>query len=240
MESSNGLGSSAKDIVDLVPPKIFRLALFGKDINQQINFDPEGDTIPVLYDQYDKLAAGYAANKTDDYARLFTYIHTPSVPITEDVFLPRFSQVAFIVQMPHLDLEHEAEALKGAPLTDADKAELHERAEYAKRWLAAYAPEKFVFKLQDTLPDAARALSDVQKEGMRALLAYMEADPARSGEDIQHELHAIKERLQVSAGELFKAIYLSFLGKESGPQAGWFLHALPREFVLKRLQEAAS
>ena len=81
MSSSKGEGAAAKEIVSLVPPKIFRLALFGRDINQQINFDPEGDTIPVLWDQYDKLAASYWAGAKDDYARLFEYLctdrHTP-------------------------------------------------------------------------------------------------------------------------------------------------------------------
>ncbi len=58
MSSSKGRGSSAKEISELVPAKILRLALLGKEINQAINFDPEGDTIPVLYDLYDKLAVG--------------------------------------------------------------------------------------------------------------------------------------------------------------------------------------
>ena len=53
MSSSKGEGSAAGDIVSLVPPHIFRLALFQKDINQQINFDPTGETIPVLFDLYD-------------------------------------------------------------------------------------------------------------------------------------------------------------------------------------------
>src|SRR6185312_6863624 len=93
MSSSKGRGSSAKDIAALVPPKILRLALLGKDINQAINFDPEGDTIPVLYDQYDKLAENFWAQTKDDYARLFEFIH-PDRKIPQQSALPRFSQVA--------------------------------------------------------------------------------------------------------------------------------------------------
>ncbi|MEK9176946.1 MAG: lysine--tRNA ligase, partial [Patescibacteria group bacterium] len=59
MSSSKGQGSSAREVVDLLPPRIFRLALLGKDINQQINFDAVGDTIPVLWDTYDRLAGKY-------------------------------------------------------------------------------------------------------------------------------------------------------------------------------------
>lgn len=233
MSSSKGRGSSAKEISDLVPPKIFRLTLLGKDINQAINFDPEGDTIPVLYDQYDKLAEQYKTVKDDDYARLFEFIH-PGHKVPEAGFLMRFSQVAFVVQMPHMDLMKEAETLKGSALTDAEKAELEERAAYAKRWLAEYAPEKYVFKLQDALPDIAKDFPAQTKEALRALAALARTTDDNNwpamGEELHQALHKTKE---------FKAIYQAFLGKESGPKAGWFLSSLPRQFVLARLDEAS-
>lgn len=221
MSSSKGRGSSAKEIADLVPAKIFRLALLGKEINQAINFDPEGDTIPVLYDQYDKLAEQYKTIKDDDYARLFETIHPASSRSNLDVrgVLPRFSQVAFVVQMPHMDLVKE--------FPDAERAELEERAAYAKRWLDAYAPGKYVFKLQESLP--AVALTPEQKTHMAALAESIESGNP-SADEIHTKLHETKE---------FKTIYQLFLNKESGPKAGWFLASLPREFVVKRLREAS-
>ncbi|MES2203387.1 MAG: lysine--tRNA ligase [Patescibacteria group bacterium] len=226
MSSSKGEGVSAKKIVELVPNKIFRLALYGKDINQQITFDPEGDTIPVLYDQYDKLAENYWEGKQDDYARLFTYIH----PIKKSLFgkkrdipskqtLPRFSQVAFVVQMPHMDVYKE--------FPHANKTELAERATYAKKWLDEYAPEKFVFKLQEVMP--AVVLDSEQKQSLKVLAEFMEQSNP-DAETLHAKLHELK---------IFKAIYLAFLGKESGPKAGWFLASLDRAFVLKRLHEAS-
>lgn len=240
MSSSKGRGSSAREISELVPPKIFRLALLGKDISQQFNFDPEGDTIPVLYDLYDKLAVGYRTTKTDDYARLFEFIHPGRKLPPEDVFLPRFSQVAFLTQMPHLNIEKEAERLKGAPLTDADMLELAERAEYAQYWIEQCAPEKFVFTLQQTLPDAVQTLSDAQKKALSALAEFLESAPGMpSGEDIQHKLHELKESMGMQPAELFSALYLAFLGKTYGPKVGWFLSVLDKNFVLTRLKDAS-
>ncbi|MDE1924773.1 MAG: lysine--tRNA ligase [Patescibacteria group bacterium] len=240
MSSSKGKGSSAKEIADLLPTKIFRLALLQKDINQAFNFDPEGDTIPVLYDLYDKLAAGAAAGVEDDYARLFKFIHLHGHLPPRDIFYPRFSQIAFIAQMPHLDLEHEAEKLKGAPLNDADKKELSERAEYAKRWIESYAPEKFVFKLQTELPTAVRDLSDAQKKAIHILARYLEqSSKMPTGEELHQKLHSLKDEVPIEPAELFSSIYLAFLGKSYGPKAGWFLSVLPRNFVLKRLKEAS-
>ncbi|MBP9710680.1 MAG: lysine--tRNA ligase [Candidatus Pacebacteria bacterium] len=229
MSSSKGRGSSAKEISELVPAKIFRLALMGKEINQAFNFDPEGDTIPVLYDQYDKLAAGYWTDTKDDYARLFELIH-PDRKIPAQSVLPRFSQVAFMVQMPHMDLY--------TSFPDAEKAELDERAMYAKRWLEQYAPEKFVFKLQESTPEAARSLNDTQKAALRELLSFIEIAPAMpGGEELHKKLHDIKETQKITPAELFGAIYRSFLDKTSGPQAGWFLSSLKKEFVVQRLKD---
>lgn len=265
MSSSKGRGSSAKEIAELVPAKIFRLALLGKEINQAFNFDPEGDTIPVLYDQYDKLAENYWKGEKDDYSRLFELIHpaaaangkakvelpkktvwpagllqwfagrtgdprTFSREVPPKQTLPRFSQVAFMVQMPHMDLYKE--------FPNANKQELDERASYAKRWLEAYAPEKFVFKLQENTPEAARALNDAQKAAMRELLAFIEVAPTMpGGEELHKKLHAIKETQNIAPAELFGAIYRAFLDKSSGPQAGWFLSSLKKEFVTARLRE---
>ncbi len=224
MSSSKGRGSSAKEISDLLPTKIFRLALLSKDVMHAFNFDPEGDTIPVLYDQYDKLAEQYKATPDDDYARLFAYIH-PGRRVPEFAGeLPRFSQVAFVVQMPHMDIYTE--------FPQADKAELDERAKYARQWLAAYAPEKFVFKLQETLPDVAKNLPESAKAALKSLHDLIASrDTMPTGEELHTELHKTKE---------FKAIYLAFLGKESGPKAGWFLSVLDRDFVLQRLKEASA
>jgi lysyl-tRNA synthetase class 1 len=222
MSSSKGRGSSAKEIADLMPTKIFRLALLGKDINQAINFDPEGDTLPTLYDQYDKLAENFWAGAKDDYARLFEMLHAGRTAPAK-MSLPRFSQVAFMVQMPHLDMAKE--------FPDAAAEELAERAAYAKKWLAEYAPEKFVFKLQESLPEVARNLNEEQKAALRGLAAFIGSKGAMpGGEELHAKLHESKQ---------FKAVYLAFLGKDHGPKAGWFISVLDKDFVLKRLHEAS-
>ena len=57
---------------------------------------------------------------------------------------------------------------------------------------------------------------------------------------MHHKLHEIKTELAIEPKELFSAIYLAFLGRESGPQAGWFLSVLDREFLVRRLREVSS
>jgi lysyl-tRNA synthetase class 1 len=242
MSSSKGRGSSAREMADIMPPHIFRLALLGKDPMQAFNFDPGGDTLPVLFDQYDKLAENYWNGAQDAYARLFVLIHPPEkrerLPRR---FLPRFSQVAFLIQMPHLDIEDEVQELKGSLLTEEDKLELMERVQYAKAWLTQLAPEKFKFELKrESVPEEALHFSTRQKEALRELLGYLETTPSVTGEDLHSKLHEIKTTRTLEAMELFGALYLAFLGKPYGPKAGWFLSVLDRDFLLTRLKDVVA
>lgn len=243
MSSSKGAGSSAREIVDLLPPQIFRLALFGKDMNQQINFDPAGDTIPVLFDTYDTLAEKYWSGIVDDDSRLFEYVHTPverAVLKSRKRFLPRFSQVAFLVQMPHLDLESEALRLKGEAITPLDREELELRAKYAKIWLEKSASDEFKFSLSmDSVPESAKNLSAEQKGTLLELLTFIESHEKLDGLQLHTEIHEIRKRHAIEPKAFFGAIYQAFLGKDHGPKVGWFLSVLDRDFVISRLKEVS-
>lgn len=237
MSSSKGKGSSAKDMSDLFPPEVFRLALIGKDIREQIDVDPGGESVPRLYDWYDELAESARAGKDDDYARLFELTQLPKD--RDPVKTPwqmRFRDVAFVVQMPHLKLADEAQRAKGSALTIDEERALLERADYAKYWLHTYAPENFRYELQKEMPFVE--LSAVQKRALAMLLAYL-SEP-RDGEGIHARLHALKTEVPIKPIELFEAIYMVFLARDSGPKAGWFLAGLPLDFVQKRLTEATA
>ncbi len=237
MSSSKGRGSSAKDIAELFPPELLRLILIGKDINQQIDVDPSGDSVPRMYDWYDDLAEHVREGTADDYSRLYTLAQLPENQAAATApWVLRFSQVAFIAQMPHLSIVDEAERVKGSTLTEEEKQALGERAEYAKFWLATYAPDQFKYLLQETMPMAE--LSDIQKKAFGLLAGYIE-EKERTGEELHVRLHELKTEVPITPKELFAAIYKVFLNRESGPKAGWFLSVLPRDFVLKRLKEAA-
>ena len=239
MSSSKGRGSSAKEMSDLFPAELLRLVLIGKDINQQIDVDPEGDSVSRMYDWYDELAEKVREGVADDFTRLYALCQLPSEQADSGApWQMRFSLVSFIVQMPHLDLEKEAEAVKGSPLTDEEKTLLAERAEYARFWLTTYAPEQFKYELQQEIP-ADVWLNDTQKLAMTTLAEYLESGE-HTGEEVHEHLHGMKTEVSIEPRELFGAIYRIFLNRTSGPKAGWFLASLPKEFAIKRLKEAGA
>lgn len=237
MSSSKGTGSSAKEISDLFPAPVLRLVLLGKDINQQIDVDPSGDSIPRMYDWYDELAQMVRDGIADDFTRLYALCQLPEA--RAEISAPwqmRFSQVATLVQMPHLSLRAEAETVKGSPLTDEETVLLEERAEYARFWLSTYAPEQYRYILQETLPVCV--LTDAQKQALGVLAEFF-TEP-RTGEEVHHRLHELKEEIPIPPKELFTALYRIFLDRDSGPKAGWFLSVLAPEFVVARLKEASA
>lgn len=235
MSSSKGNAATAKAMADILPVHILRLLLLKSPINRQIDFEPEGDAIPVLFDTYDRLAEKYWSGVQDDDSQLFTFIHPPTERAQiKQRYLPRFSQVAFLVQMPHMDLYEEVTAMKGSALTDDDRAELDVRAKYARQWLQEYADDKFIFTLQETLPTPA--LTNEQVAALEALAAAIEISDVTNGQALHELMHGVKESSGLSPKEFFGAIYELFLGKDSGPKVGWFLSTLDKEFVIARLR----
>lgn len=236
MSSSKGSGSTAHEMGELLPTSVLRLALIGKDINQQIEVDPKGDSIPRLYDWYDELAQAVRDGVSDDFTRLYDLTYQMEDRAGHSApWIPRFSQVAFITQMPHIDLLDEAEAQKGSPLTSEEEDALREREKYAQFWLTTYATDEHKFILQESVPTDL-SLSDSQKIAIGLLSEYMKEE--RSGEDIHTFLHGLKSEVPIAPKELFTAIYKILLNRDSGPKAGWFLSVLPREHVQKMLADA--
>ena len=65
----------------------------------------------------------------------------------------------------------------------------------------------------------------------------MESEGKLTGEELHEQIHEIKTEMGIPPRDAFCAIYKTFLGKDSGPQAGWLLASLDRDFVIKRLKE---
>ena len=239
MSSSKGAGSSSREMADLLPPHILRLLLLQKDPKRVIEFIPDGDTVPILFDTYDKFAELYFTGVKDDFTRLFTLVHLPKGRNKiQKRILPRFSEIAYLVQMPHINIKQQIEKEEGRDLTETDLQELEMRKKYATKWLTAYAPEDYKFEIQEKLPEAVKDFSTVQKKALSQVLVFLEGEQSLDGQRLHNKPHEIKTSLNIEPKELFTAIYLSILGKESGPKAGWFLSVLPREFLLKRFKEA--
>lgn len=234
MSSSKALGLSARDFAKMLPAHLINFIIARNKPNRQINFESTGDSVPLLYDEYDRGLVAYRTDPESDLAKVIEYTKTDSQFIPE--YTMRFSKVAFLSQMPNVDIWELARTEKGSALTPEDKAELTDRLSYAKHWLVDYAPTEFRFVLQEHLP--AIELGGQQKELLRRIHRVI-SEAKLDGAALHEKIHGLKMELGLTPKETFEPIYQIFLGKSSGPQAGWFLVALDRQFVLHRLEEAS-
>ncbi len=236
MSSSRGVGTPAAEFASLLQPQLARFTIVRPHYRQHVNFDPGGEAIPTLYNEFDRAADAFFGRGEDpDLARTF-YYSTPA-EVTADTFRMRFARIAHLSQMPSVDVEGEARREKGADLTEADRRELETRLADARRWLQTYAPPAYRFQVQERLPETAQTLSDEQRRFLADLVPLVEQ--GGGGDALHAAIHALKGVHGLAPKAAFGAIYLAFLGKESGPQAGWFLAALDRQFAVARLREAA-
>lgn len=230
MSSSKGLGVSAKEMSEMLPKEVLRY-LMSKNPKKVIEFDPNGNTIPLLFDDYDRAMSAYTKEiDFPDLGRAYEIVQEKGF---EPGYRMRFSKVALAIQMPKIDIHEEAKSEKGSALTKSELTNLDERIEYAQKWLDNYAPDDFVFKVLEKEPKIQ--LSDIQKEFLGKLADVYKGKKTWKGDELHSELHEIKKSMEISPKDAFSAIYLSFLGKESGPQAGWLLASLDHEFVATRL-----
>ena len=248
MATSKGRGVAAHTIAEVLPPEQLRFLFLRPRPNQVIDFDPEGDTIPRLFDEFDRIAAATAGRDVKgelpaDHERVFAYSllgPSPDVMAAAEAFRPAFGHLALLLQIPGVDIAARMEAEKGAPLTQMESALLAERVASARAWLDSYAPERARLAIQhDAVPPEVAALDEVQRSYLAALAAAADAEKPGSGDAWQAIIFRVAAETELASGRAFGALYAAFLGRSNGPRAGWLLAGLEPAFVVERLRAAA-
>lgn len=241
MSSSKAVGSFAKDVSDSLPQVLLRFLMVRNRPEKHIDFDPSGGTLPRLFDFYDEAAevrfGHLESDVREDISRAFHFAQL-NTDDERDFFRLRFSRVAFLIQMPQLDYLHEVEKIKGSTLTNEEIEDANNRAEYARSWLRDFASENDKFEVKKALPDLARTLSEDQKVFLKNIASLLESRDWQ-GEELHAAIHELRKDSVLEAKTAFQAIYIALLGKNSGPQVGWFLESLPKEFTNTRFKEVA-
>jgi lysyl-tRNA synthetase, class I len=249
MKSSAGSGAAADAMVALLPPEIVRFLMLRYRPKAAIEFDPAGETVPRLFDEYDAYVTAAVAGPVGDAdveenahrRRIVELAQLPGNDLPR-WFLPPFVQVATYAQMSGATLERVGEQIgrhRGAALDARELRELESRMRTVERWLPEWAPERIRFSVAlDGLPDAATALSEQQRRYLHALAAPLHRTDAWDGESLQTIIFDTARALQLPPGKAFNAIYLAFVGHASGPRAGSLLASLDRDFVIGRLHVA--
>jgi len=246
MSSSKGVVFTLPQWIEIAEPELLRYFIFRSKPMKAKEFDPG---LPLLdfYDEYDLIEGAYfgkvkpSGRREEQHKRIYELSRTGEPPKAQPQRVPfRFAAVLSQVM---LDAEHATEILTSRKMfirpsnSDIELAIL--RLGRARNWVARYAPERLRFKISETLPiEVKQALTQGQREGLRQLAADLSKQDYTPVE-LHNHIYGLAEKIGLKPPELFEAIYLVLIGRDSGPRAGSFISALDREFVIGRFKEAS-
>ena len=235
MSSSKGIGVSAAEIAETLPPEILKFLMTKTNYKKAIIFDPNNnDSILDLFDAYDRAGEIFYKERVKNPEARAWQLSQVNRPTKKPIFWPRFRDVVNYVQSPSVDLEKKFSEIKGKKLSALEKKELEKRVKYAKIWLKVYASDE---KKVGVLAEKVEVeLSDDQKKYLKAVVNLLNKD--WQPEKLQQKLYWLAKEKKINPKEAFGSIYLSLTGKKYGPKAGWFLLNLDKNKIIKRFQEA--
>jgi lysyl-tRNA synthetase class 1 len=238
MSSSRGLGATAAEIVELLPAEVLRFLLINTRPKKALNFTPDLDTINRLFNGVDQLAARAAAGTLREIDKELL----PMITVEGDELLttPRVGEqlpwetIVNLIQLPHVDFWDLVERRFVPPITPAERTSIEERVRTARLWLDRYASPDQVLKLTDEVSPRAQSFTDEQRRFLATVAESFE-HVVWEGDAIQGVIFDATRSTPIDPPAGFAALYITFLGRESGPKAGPFLSFLDRAFVLDRL-----
>jgi len=235
MSSSRGVGASARDMANLLPPEVLRFLMIRTKPNSPVNFDVHEEGIIKLFNEFDRYQSRvyHEKNATPDEAAVFKLAELES---HGDFFQGNFQLVSALAQMPHLNPVLEISKRLGRELTAVELSALERRIRSVGVWVDLYAAEEEKTRLQEALPERAQELSAAQRAFLSKLSSALQA-VAWEDDVLQATVFETARMTPIAQPLAFKGIYRVLLDKEAGPKAGNLFAYLDREFVCKRLLE---
>jgi len=241
MASSTGVAISIQDMLEIIPPELVRFLVLRVRPEKHIEFDPENGLLK-LYEDYQQLEDKYfdSPDELESYEKRAYEISQVDLATAEKSHLDiPFLHIVIAAQVAENNLEKAIEVLKRSGYSVTNAKTLEDYIKYANNWLTTFAPDVFKFKVQENLPEEARNLAADEKEFLGKLAGHFR-NIGWDAEAVHNSIHGIGKESGLSARKSFQVVYISILGRKSGPRAGWFITSLERDFVISRFLEVSS
>ena len=236
MSSSKGIGATAREMSNFLPPEILRYLMLSTPPKRAINFSPTENFIVKLYNDFDAARAGAFAGGEEKETQREVY-RISELDTSENYKIPGFSLVKNLIQMPHVDIYKDAKTIKGSDLTPLEHDRLSGRINSARFWLDNFAEEEDKFQVQTKLTD--EIISKLEPENLGFIKQFRKDLVNIEWKEIliQQQIFDSSRLVPTLPKASFKAMYNLFLNKDKGPQVGNLLFYLGRDLVINRLNE---
>lgn len=235
MSSSLGNVISADEFLAVVPPEILRFMFAKVRFDKSFYFDM-GVGLLQLVDEYSAMAEKYAQGTLSDGEKAIYEV----CQITSHGKTQALAPFRHLINAIQASCNNFTEIKRILSRTGHDVPEddsLKQQIAQANIWLEKYAPENVKFSVQQDIPQVN--LSDKQKQLLLNICDILQSKQY-DAEELHNQIYQQGKDLDLKPKETFEAIYLSLLGKSSGPKAGWFIGMLDKQFVIDRFKHISN
>ncbi len=238
MSSSRGVFFEANDFFSILPPEILKYLILKVRPEKHITFDPS-EGLANLVDEFAELEEKYYKKK--EKSKRSKIYQLSQIQIKKRVLPPvSFRHLVNATQAANGKFDEMCRILErtGHKKATKDKNLLKKQTRRIENWLKNYAPDNLKFQVSKNLPEQVKDLNKKQKEFLKKLAESFKKQKWEA-EKLHNKIYEILKDLNLEPSLAFSAIYISLLGQESGPKAGWFLTVLDKDFVVERFKRAA-
>lgn len=233
MSKSKGDAVTATDLIRILPSEVLWYFMLRSSPDKLLFFDTS-DTLIKLFDEFSELLSKNEKSE-DEQHLLDVCLHGIVEPTVSRV---PFTHLYASYQASLRDIDTTLEVIgrtEYAHVVKEDEAIIRRELTYIDNWLNTWAPDEVKFDLRGREIESGE-LSDLQTEFLKGLAEKIKMAPKDAdGEWFHKAIYAFKEDLGLQPKELFAALYVVLIDKDSGPRAGWFLSILPRDWLIERL-----
>lgn len=240
MSSSKGVGSSAKEVAEILPPQVFRFLFVRTPITTHIDFDPKKETLFNLFDDYDrcfnayfdktegKIPQGKQGEVIEDFARIIELSAVLDLP-KKRFYFPRFRTVYNLLLQKKDNLLSFFESLKKDKLTSEEKNILEERIFYAKKLLEREE------KNSSFNSNQVFTLNENQKKFLKILAEKLENIKEINEEIVKKIFFEAINNANIQPKQAFQAFYIVTLNQPFGPKVYDVIKNQEKNEILKKL-----
>lgn len=238
MSSSKGDVVTLRDVLEVYEPEIVRYIFAGTRANREFSISFDIDVI-AMYEEYDKVERIYfeiekANEKKTAIARAsYELSAVGSIP-KQMPYQPAFRHLITMLQINQLDIDKTISFFESELKNDFDKKRLRTRAECVKNWLEQYAPEEFIFSVQEK---CQITIDDANMKALFHQIAEKLLLKEWSDKELHEEMYILTKNTEINPKEFFQTAYRVLVNKEKGPRLASFILEIGREQVAKLFKQ---
>jgi lysyl-tRNA synthetase, class I len=233
MSSSLGNVIRLKDALSVYLPEVIRYIFAGTRPQTEFSLSFDEDVFKV-YDDFYKCERIYFGNeKVNDreqahWSRVYE-MSAVDKPPSKMPIQPAFKHCVGLINVYQTPEAALASILASQKLTKADQKRYLMMLERARTWIDNYAPDQYVFKLQEEPSSAGLSVDQV------AALSDL-AKALKTKKILTEVFGEIAKAHDLGMKDFFSAVYQVLVGKERGPRLAQFIEAIGRRKIAKSIE----